>query len=161
MKYKRIIFSPFPSSCQPSSPLSLAGGLAGPDRLRCEEPGWRWPSPQPEPEVSPVRTCPCCGTAEEVGQGRQAEVLVAVTPVVLQSSSETDSSFLGLGFLFELCPVVVTVSLGLIYASQRLVGGPQETWRTMLIQWEMGNRIKEELSANMRSNLVHLGGSVH
>lgn len=63
----------------------------------------------------------------KVGQGRQAEVLEAVTPVVLKSSSETDSSCLGLGVLFELCPVAVTISLGLIYASQRLVGGPQET----------------------------------
>lgn len=133
-------FSPFLACCQPSSPLILAGLLC-PELLGCEEPGWRWSSPRPEPEALPVWTSPCRGTAEEIGQGRQDEMSVVVTPVVLKSSSETDSSCLGLGVLFRLCLVVVTISLGLIYASQHLAGGPQETWRTMLIckgKWATG-----------------------
>lgn len=133
-------FSPFLACCQPSSPLTLAG-LPCPERLGCEEPGWRWSSPRPEPEASPARMCPCRGTAEEIGQGRQDEMSVVVTPVVLKSSSETDSFCLGLEVLFRLCLVAVTISLGLIYACQRLARGPQETWRTMLIykgKWATG-----------------------
>lgn len=133
-------FSPFLARCQPSSPLILAG-LPCPERLWCEERGWRWSSPRPKPEASQAWTCPCRRTAGEIGQGRRDEMSVVVTPVVLKSSSETDSSCLSLGVLFRLCLVVVTISLGLIYARQSLAGGPQETWRTMLIykgKWATG-----------------------
>lgn len=78
-------FSPSPLSCQPSSPLILAGGPCL-DCLGCEEPGWRQPSQQAEPEETPAPSCPCWGTTEEVERQRQAEMLV--TPVVLRASQE-------------------------------------------------------------------------
>lgn len=127
-------FSPSPAGCQPSSPQILAGGHPCPDCLGCEEPGWRQPSQQPEPEKTPAPTCPCWGTAEEVERWRQAETPVAGHTCWFQELLRNWLLLFRFGeVLFELCPVAVTSSLGLIYASECLAGGPQETRRMMLM----------------------------
>lgn len=131
---------PSPAGCRPSSPLILAGGHPFLDCLGCEEPGWRQPSQQPEPEETPAPTCPCWGrSSKDKGRLRRRSLVI---PVGLESFSGNWLLLFRFGeVLFELCPVAVTSSLALIYAFQHLAGGPQEALRMMLMykgKWATG-----------------------
>lgn len=65
VKYEGFVVSPAPAGGRPCSPLSLAGCHFAPG-LGCEEPDWRRPSPQPEPEESPSQLCPWSQAGGEV-----------------------------------------------------------------------------------------------
>lgn len=151
---------PSPAGCRPSSPLILAGGHPFLDCLGCEEPGWRQPSQQPEPEETPAPTCPCWGRAKEFE--RQAETPVGDTCCTRELLGElTPPVQVWGGPLWTVScggDILTRSNICLPASSRRPLRDPENDAN---IQREMGNRIKEEPAANTRSNLVHLGGSVH
>lgn len=133
-----FVVSPAPAGGRPCSPLSLAGSHFCPDCLGCEEPDWRQPSPQPEPEEWLRQLCPWSQSEEEVRWIERQRKDVPVTPVGFKRLGSWGTEGKRLVLVGVKCPpyalswltsVAVTSSLGLIYTSRSLAENPQESRR--------------------------------
>lgn len=170
--FGNICVSPAPANCRACSPPSRAGCRLCPGCLGCEEPGWRQPSPQPEPKVSPVSLCPWRGTEEEVRQQKKVKTDVQAAPVVPGRFGSGGRWKKGCragpvcGWRSCWCSGQANFSGSDILAWPyiHLAAGrkaPGDAEKDATVRGEMRDRIKEGLATNMRLNQVHLAGSGH